>query len=180
MCGTAVEFFLDSSRDTGSQRTGRNPHPFGRHTAGSQYGLLADCGVMQDDGVHADQRAVFHHAPFQHGAVPNRYVIPDERDAAFWDMQGSIVLHIAAAPNDDATMIAAHDCAIPDTCPFSNLHVADDHGGGCNKHIGCNLGRAALVGDDHQLLSSELRLTLFTKCTQPLLMILCPEQNTLC
>jgi hypothetical protein len=86
--------------------------------------------VLQDDGIHPDEGAIFDVTALQYRAVTYRDILTDRRTMVEGDVNDTVVLHAAASADDDAVfaVIGTKNGAIPDACVVSNHDVADQYG----------------------------------------------------
>lgn len=117
---------------------------FQHHGAGGDYRILADLGIVHDDGAHADEDLVVECTSVYDGIVSNRNIIADTHTRLFISsMEDHAVLDIHPVANTDAVHIASYDGVEPDAAIVTYLYVSHDGRVGCDKTIVSKVGRFA-------------------------------------
>lgn len=114
---------------------------FWNQGARADQAVAAYDGVVQDYGLHADQRPFVDGAAVQHGLMSDRNVIVYGQRAAGIDVQHAVFLDVAAAAYLDRSIIAADADVGPDTDPGLQRDIADNIGAFENKGIAIDAGR---------------------------------------
>ena len=139
----------DPSRDPHRDHAVRNDHPLRHQRTGSDDAVFADDTVIQQGGVHSDQRTVAHRAAVDDGTVPHGDVSANVYPAAHITVQHGVVLHIAALAHRQGSVVAPQDRAVPDRRAGLEHHVADQGRIGRNKSCALIPGHFSTKGYDH-------------------------------
>src|SRR3989304_4647754 len=93
--------------------------------ARAYYAVLADLGVIEDDGAHAYEAPVLYGAAVEDDAVAYGYVISeDKRVGVLCDVQGAVVLDVCPLADAYVVDVTAHDRVEPDARAGAYLDVA--------------------------------------------------------
>src|SRR5690606_36278642 len=117
---------------------------FGNNGPGAHQAVAADHGVIQHDGLHADQGALVDGTAVQHGLVPHGDARPDGHRAAFVHVQHAGFLDVGAFMHHYRSVVAADRHMRPDTCAGVQGDVADDMGAIGDIDAGVDDGRVVV------------------------------------
>ena len=128
-CPQAARHAADARRERiGGTAAGVTTSP------GTDDGLFADHGTVENRGGHSDQTRIFDGTTVEHDAVPDGDVIADNRwvtvrhIVAFvvGDMNHAQILNTGAIADFDVMNIPPYDASEPDTHIFTELNPPDD------------------------------------------------------
>src|SRR5690606_18123389 len=88
--------------------------------------LVADLRAVQDDGAHADETLIAHHARVHDRAVAHGDVLADLRAVVIREMHHRVVLNVRTAADHDGVDVAPEHGAIPDAALVPQRDVPDD------------------------------------------------------
>src|SRR5687767_14184617 len=131
----AMQLFAHLGRRARHQRIRRDVHMARYNAERGNDRALTNFALVQQNGVHADQRTPANQTALEDRTVTDRDFVLDDGRSPRAHVQHTIVLDAGARadPNAVIGMVAAQDRTKPDTGFFTDLDFADQHGGRCQE-----------------------------------------------
>ena len=122
-----------------NQGIGWDDHALGYHRVGADDAVLADLGVVEYGGVHANEYMVRKGCAVNDGCMSDYAVITNIAGCARIGMNDRIVLDVGSSAHGDGVGIAPKNGPKPEGGILVNDDIADGSGVGCHEGGGVNL-----------------------------------------